>query len=265
MIRVEAAPATMVLKRTSWLVCAQPNPTARVRLFCFPHGGGGVSQFRDWQRRLPADVELQAVQLPGRDGRLREQPFSSVTPLVEALASDLPPYLDRPYAFLGHSMGALIAFELARQLRRLDLPAPIRLLVGGRRAPQLPIMRPFLHELEGEAFIAALRRLGGTPETVLQDPQLMAWLTPILRADFSITETYSYVPETPLSCAIDAFGGLDDERVRRDGILAWQAQTAGAFSSTFLPGGHFFLNTARKAFLDLVAERLRREHGHGTS
>jgi surfactin synthase thioesterase subunit len=130
------------------------------------------------------------------------------------------------------------------------------LLVSGRRAPQLPIIGPLVHQLEGEAFIEALRRIGGTPEVVLQDKELMKCLTPVLRADFSITEKYDYEPDAPLVLPINAFGGVDDQRIGHDGMSAWRVQTTGPFSLDMLPGGHFFLNTARELFFGLVAERL---------
>jgi medium-chain acyl-[acyl-carrier-protein] hydrolase len=239
-----------------WFVSSTTNPRARLRMFCFPHGGGGVSLFREWRRWLPTDIELHAVQLPGRDRRVQEKPFAHVAPLVEALSGAITAYLDLPYVLFGHSMGALIAFELARRLRRLNLPAPARLLVSGRRAPQLAGTGSSLHHLDGEAFIEALRRLGGTPEEVLQEPQLMELLAPVIRADFAMTASYIYEPDAPLSFPINAFGGIDDERVRYDEISAWRTQTSGIFSLDMLPGKHFFLSTARELFLSSMTRRL---------
>jgi len=150
-------------------------------------------------------------------------------------------------------MGALISFELARQLRRQYAPDPIALFVSAYRAPQLPAPSPPIHSLPQDEFVEALRRLNGTPEAVLQDAELMQLLLPTLRADFAICETYTYTPEVPLECPILAFGGLQDREVSRDDLAAWCHQTHRAFKLRMVPGDHFFLHSARASLVYAVA------------
>ncbi len=146
------------------------------------------------------------MQLPGRESRLRDPCFTGLEPLVQAL----PPYLDMPYAFFGHSLGALIGFELARALVRESRPGPVHLFVSDHSAPQIQNPDPPIHQLPEPDFIKKLRHLNGTPGEVLQHAELMALLLPVLRADFAINETYVYIPGSLLDCPISAFGGLQD-------------------------------------------------------
>lgn len=196
--------------------------------------------------------------LPGREGRLSEPAISRLLPLVEALGSALQPWLDLPFVFFGHSMGALLAFELARRLRGLYAIEPRQLFLSGNAAPQVPDLNPPRHALPEAEFLAELRRLNGTPEAVLQHRELMELMLPILRADFAVCETYVYTPQPLLACPIAAFGGLDDPEIRRDALAAWAEQTQGAFRLRMLPGDHFFLTGARPLLLWAVAHDLLR-------
>jgi surfactin synthase thioesterase subunit len=225
----------------SWIAFRQPVPEARLRLFCFPYAGAGALIFRTWSDGLPADVEICPVQLPGRGTRVRELPFTQLSPLVEALAQALAPLLDRPFAFFGHSLGALVSFELARRVRRQYGVHPVRLFVSAGRAPQIPHRGPPIHALPEKEFLAELRRLNGTPSELLGHEELMAIMLPLLRADFAVYETYVYSTEPPLSCPISVFGGLHDHRVNNSDLEAWGAQTDVSFSLRMLPGDHFFL------------------------
>lgn len=225
-----------------WLACPKPNPGAAVRLFCFPYSGAAASIYYPWAEMLPPSIEVCPVQLPGHGTRLREPLATRLTPQVEALAAGLAPACDRPFAFFGHSMGALLSFELARHLRRQGKPGPIHLFVSGHGAPHLPDRNPPLHQLPDDQFVAKLRELNGTPEEVLRHAELLQLLTPILRADFAVCETYVYQPEPPLDCPISAYGGLGDGYVNREELAAWQEQTTGRFSLRMFPGDHFYLN-----------------------
>jgi medium-chain acyl-[acyl-carrier-protein] hydrolase len=238
-----------------WLAYREVNPRARLRLFCLPYAGGGASVFRGWAAALPADVEVCPVQLPGRESRLREPPFERARPLVEALAGALEPHLGMPFALFGHSMGAMLCFELARELRRRQWPPPLHLFVSGRRAPQLPAREAPIHDLPEPEFLARLRELNGTPEEVLGHAELMRLLIPVLRADFAVNETYVFTPGEPLDLGISAFGGLGDPEVSRDELEAWREQARGAFRLRLLPGDHFFLHGAR----DLITESVARD------
>lgn len=209
--------------------------------------------YRSWPQSLPPEVEVCAAQLPGRGTRIREQPFQSLTPLVEAAAEAITPYLDKPFALFGHSMGAVISFELARRLRDLGKPQPSHLFVSGRRAPQVPNEDPVTYNLLDDELQRELLRLNGTPQEVLEHPGLMELMIPLLRADFAVVETYDYHPGAPLGCPITAFGGLQDLDVTREYLEGWREQTAGAFALRMLPGNHFFLNDAQTQTLLLRA------------
>lgn len=241
----------------SWFAFQEPRPDARVRLFCFPYAGGGASFYRPWIACLAPDVHVHPVQLPGRETRMREDSHDRLEPLVAALADALRPHLDRPFALFGHSMGALIAFELTRELVRRQAPAPVRLLVSGFRAPQLPRGAVTRHDLPEPALVAELGRLGGTPPEVLAHPELMELMLPLLRADFAVVETYAHREAPPLECPISAFGGVDDEDAGEAQMDAWRAQTRGAFALHMFPGGHFFLKDATDAVIALIARELQ--------
>ena len=242
--------------KTPWLACPRPNPQARLRLFCFPYAGAGASVFYPWSSQLPGDIELWAVQPPGRENRLREALLTRLSPLVQTLAPILNPYLDRPFVLFGHSVGALVSFALARELRRQNYPLPKHLFVSGRRAPQTPALRPPIHQLPDAAFVAELRRYNGTPEVILQNRELLELFLPILRADLAISETYSYVPEAPLNFPISAFGGLEDEGVSRDRLAAWEEQSDRGFTLQMFPGGHFFFKSKPEALLKAISQQL---------
>ena len=240
----------------AWVRCSQPHPQARLRLFCFPYAGGGASIYRTWSAGLPRDIEVCAIQLPGRENRLSDPPFIRLTLLVRTLAQVLGPYLDIPFAFFGHSMGALLSFELARHLRRQKRSGPVHLFVSGHRAPQLPDPDPPIHRLPDPMFVAELRRLNGTPEEVLQNAELRQLVLPVLRADFAICETYDYSSEEPLDCPIFAFGGTQDDEVSRDELGAWREQTSSSFRLRMFPGDHFFLHSAQALLMQDIAEEL---------
>ena len=238
-----------------WLAYREVNPRAKLRMFCLPYAGGGASTYRGWGSSLPADIEVCPVQLPGRESRLRDQPFDRAEPMVSAIADALKPYMDMPFVFFGHSMGGLLSFELSRELRRRGQALPLHVFVSGRRAPQLPAREEPIHALPEPEFLLKLRELNGTPEEVLQHEELMHLLIPILRADFAVNETYAYTQEEPFDFGISAFGGLGDEDVTREDVAAWQEHTRGRFRMRMLPGDHFFLHGQK----DLVLEAVSRD------
>jgi len=182
--------------------------------------------------------------------------FTKLEPLIQELSSALLPYLNKPFAFFGHSMGALVSFELARLLSSNYQLTPCHLFVSGRRAPQVPDPDPPIHALPETEFIKELRRYNGTSEEVLNNPELMQLLIPILRADFAILETYIYTPAAPLNVPITAFGGLQDERASREDLEAWQKQTNEVFSLQMFPGDHFFIYSSESLVLKSIAQKL---------
>ena len=240
---------------TPWIVRPRPNPGAALRLLCLPYAGGGAAAFRTWPDDLPAGVELLAIEPPGRGTRFKEPPFHRLSPLVAALTDAIAPHVQAPFAIYGHSLGALIGFCLARELRRRSHPGPLHLFVSGRRAPHLPEPRPVSHRPEPE-FRAALRRLGGIPDAVFDEPELMNVFLPILRADFAVSETEQIPDEAPLACPITALGGVSDEKATLAELDAWHIHTSAGFDRETFPGGHFFVQSERAAFLGLLARRL---------
>ena len=239
----------------SWFQ-TQPDSRARLRLFCFPYAGGGGGIFRSWVRQLQPAIEVIPALLPGREIRLREAAFTSIDTMVETLSREIVPYLDRPFAFFGHSMGAMISFELARRLRSERGVEPEHLFLSGRRAPQLPERDPVIHDLPEPEFIVEVERLNGTPKEVLESRELMEILLPMLRADFAVCSSFNYVPGAPLKCSITALGGTKDETATREKLAGWCAETTGRCTVTMLEGDHFFVNQQRDEILRIINRTL---------
>jgi medium-chain acyl-[acyl-carrier-protein] hydrolase len=178
-------------------------------------------------------------------------------PLIRTLCDALTHFLDLPFVLFGHSLGALMAFETARELRRRGLGTPLRLFVSAHAAPQIPRLVEPLHRLPEPEFVAELvRRYDAIPSVVLADRDLMEMFIPVLRADLEILETYNYCPEPPLACPISAFGGVLDSTVAKSHLEAWQHQTASSFRMNMFHGGHFFLKDARPQVLDAICSDL---------
>jgi medium-chain acyl-[acyl-carrier-protein] hydrolase len=234
----------------------EKNSQANMRLFCFPYAGGGATIYYPWRNMLPPGVEIVASHLPGRGTRLHETPFIRLEHMVEALGEGIISRLDKPFAFFGHSMGAMIGFELARLLRNWNCPQPVRLFVSGQRAPHLRNDDPITYNLPDAEFIKGLSELRGTPKEVLANRELMEIMLPILRADFAVVETYAYTDGPPLDCPIVAFGGLQDVMVTREDLRAWRYQTSGSFSMRVLPGNHFFLHSHQHLLLSMLYQEL---------
>ena len=243
----------------AWVSSPDPRPDARRRLFCFPYGGAGASVFNSWPALVPASVEVCLIQLPGREGRLLEPACSELPVLVDRLGRAVRPWLDRPFAFFGHSMGALIAFELARALRKGTAPEPTHLFVSSHCAPHLPTRGRLLHRLTDSELMLRLRQLNGTPEEVLANVELMRLLLPTLRADCMLCETYEHSPGEPLACGVTALGGREDPAVAGAELEAWRRHTRGPFELQMLPGDHFYLHSARPRLLRLIVGRLTRD------
>jgi medium-chain acyl-[acyl-carrier-protein] hydrolase len=201
-----------------------------------------------------------AVQLPGRENRLFEPPVADLPSLIELLAEVLSPSLSMPYAFFGHSMGALISFELARYLAEQACLVPAHLFISAHRAPQLPGRRSPLHTLSDAALLQELQRFQGASAAAFAEDELMALMLPALRADFRLCETYKYTPGPPLACPISVFGGRNDRDIGYAELAAWRGQTSQGFALRLLPGDHFFLHRQRAALLQAISEDLAHLH-----
>jgi medium-chain acyl-[acyl-carrier-protein] hydrolase len=243
---------------TNWISRPKPQPQSRLRLFCFPYAGGGAQIFRSWPDKLPEAVEVCAIQLPGRGPRMMDKPFKRMPALVSALTDQLLPLFDKPFALFGHSMGALISFEVARRLQSKHAVEPLHLFVSGLGAPHVPSREHPLHDLPEAELLKALKRLNGTPKELLESDDLMQLLLPTLRADFSVCETYTYRNGSILNCPITAFGGLKDSRLNQKKLEAWRLQTSSSFSIRMFPGDHFFLRTAERLLLQSLSAELKR-------
>jgi surfactin synthase thioesterase subunit/acyl carrier protein len=240
---------------TAWIAHRQPQADPRLRLFCFHFLGGGASAFGDWQEALGEEIEVCPVQLPGREERLQEPAMEDMQALIATLASQLRPLLDRPFAFYGHSMGALIAFALARRLRH-DGVLPRHLFAAGYFAPHAP--SPFLtrEDLHAAGLSAAVRRMIDAPEAVLNNAEFMRALLPTIQADSRLVGSYEHIEELPLECPITALGGRRDEEVSSDDLRAWQRHTAGPFRLEMFPGKHLFLLSDREPLLAVIRRDL---------
>lgn len=233
-----------------------------MRLICLPHAGAGTGAYRPWTAVLAPDITVTAAQLPGRDSLTDRPAFTRLVALVEWLADRvLAPAAAAPYALFGHSVGALVAYELARTARRRGLPAPVRLFVSGRRAPDAPAPSRAIHALPDPEFRAEIAALGGTPPPVLAEPAMMDLLVPALRADFSMAETYTWMPEAPLDVPITVFGGAADAQAPPPALEHWRAHTTGSCALRVLPGGHFFVTGARDALLAHISRDLKASSG----
>lgn len=241
----------------SWV--RNPAPHPRARLIALPYAGGGTVEYRQWRRLLPADVDLNAVVLPGRESRLPEPPIHDMRVLVDQLVAAIAPLIRRtPYVVYGHSMGAWVAFELVRALRRLHRPLPEHLIVGARRAPHLPSTRPILYQLPDDAFLDAIQeRYGGIPKALRDDPAVLRLFLPALRADFTLLDTYRHTEEDPLPMPITALAGTEDGQTTLREVRAWRQHTTGAFRMRPIAGGHFFLKDAREETAAVVGGVLR--------
>jgi medium-chain acyl-[acyl-carrier-protein] hydrolase len=245
------------ISRTSvWVRKNKPNPQAKLRLFCLPYAGGWSQIYRPWIDFLSSDIDLCLLELPGRGPRLNEDPITNFSILVDEIATNIQPYLDLPFAFFGHSMGALLCFELTRLLRRQGCTDPEHLFVSGYRAPHLGLERAPIHNLPEPEFIEEVRRMEGTPESVLLNAELRELVFPALRGDFQAIETYSYQSGLPLNCPITVFGGLQDRGVDITALEGWRRYTTSKFRLQLFSGNHFFLHEAQSLILQTIHQQL---------
>jgi medium-chain acyl-[acyl-carrier-protein] hydrolase len=256
-ILISKSSITINGESNSWLICHKPNPMARLRLFCFPYGGGGPSTFYNWPKELPSDVETIGIQMPGLESRIMEPPIESISMAVQSLLPEIYFKLDKSFVFLGHSLGSFISFELTRKLRERYSLQPLHMFVAGIHAPQILNWNSPISDLPETDFLEKLqRRYGGIPEEILQNPDILQLVLPGLRASLKMYECYKYIEGDPLDCDITAFGGYQDKTARREDLEAWRHQTKRSFTLHMLPGNHFFINSERVYFLRTLSSKL---------
>jgi medium-chain acyl-[acyl-carrier-protein] hydrolase len=241
-----------------WVTCPEPRPEASLRLFCFHFAGGDASLFRLWATQLPRSIEVCPIELPGRATRRDEPPITRFPELLEQLARRVRPFLNHaPAAFFGHSFGGIIAFELARWLRREGAPPPERLFLSA--CPALHVRTqpaPPISHLSDAAFLAEISSRYGAPREVLEAPEVRDSVLPALRVDLLVAESYRYLPEPPLDVPISSFGATEDPEVSVEEAAAWGQQTTADFRLRLLPGNHFFLAAERRRLHQSILEDL---------
>lgn len=241
---------------SAWFPLAVDPHQCRLQLFCFPHAGGGTLWYRSWKGELGSSVSISPALFPGRESRLAATPVDGMGALIQVLTAEIERWISGPFAFFGHSMGAAIAFELARSLRRRGLPPPLGLFVSGARAPQFRLHHIPGPEPDEQSFLEELRALDGLPAEVLENPEALRLILPALRADARLYRRYVYEPEPPLPLPVFAYGGAADPNVRPEHLEKWREQTTSRFERHEFPGGHFYLQTHRAAFLAALARDL---------
>ena len=236
---------------SEWFIRPQPKLAPAARLICLPYAGGSAATYVPWAKSLPAEVELIALQPPGRGSRMNEAPHAQMQPLVAELMRVFPRITERPYVLFGHSLGSRVAFEVTLQCQLKGMPLPARFIASGSRAPHLTKRELPIHDLPDAQFVEALRDLDGTPEEILNNSELIQWLLPLLRADFRIADQH-LAPRIPLNCPLTVLAGTEDETVSPSEVEAWRELAAGDFAIHWVAGGHFFVEHNREWVLETV-------------
>lgn len=242
--------------RNPWFSAYRSSPSAtRYRLFCFPYAGAGGVIFSKWAELLPKGVEVCAIELPGRSFRINEPPISRLASLVSALVDGMAPLLNPAFGFYGHSFGALVAFEVARELRRKRLNTPNLLICGASRAPHCGLDRPPFHHLPDDEFLAASGRHYGTTidRRLLAVDEIRQMIVLAMRADLTVSESYRYYEDPPFEFPISIVAGRSDGSTSDTSLKAWAQHTEATFELTYLEGGHLFLNDCAVDLMKIVS------------
>lgn len=230
---------------------------ARLRMYCFPYSGGSAQMYKDWGKGLPAHVDVCGVQMPGRASRFREPRYLSVPEAIEAMLPEFLRTVSEPFVLFGHSLGAALAFEMAHELERADRK-PALLVVSGMMGPRQPSLEPPIYHLPDDQFKIKLREFNGTPQEVLEHEELMDLLLPLLKADFTMADTYQYREGRRVTCPIAVFAGVADPHTNAEGIQDWRTYTDAACTEHLFPGDHFFIHTEEQRLLATLGQYLHR-------
>jgi len=244
------------INRDKWFFCKNPRPQASIRLFCFPFGGGGASVFHDWADAMGDDIEIRALQLPGREARFREPRETNFNTLIKDIVTALNAYQDKPFALFGYSLGSLLAFEVCRELRRQNMKTPRHLFIAALSAPQLPPPHPPISSLADQEFIQKVEYYFQPGGEAWNNLELREFLLPVLRDDIALYETYVYREQAPLKCPIDVFAGDRDRSVPLESTRYWSEQTSSEIKHHVFQGGHFFVDDSVNEIQRLVSNSL---------
>ncbi|MEV5431927.1 alpha/beta fold hydrolase [Streptomyces sp. NPDC052701] len=235
-----------------WIRRFRPASDAPERLVCFPHAGGSASFYLPVSTALSPRVDVVAVQYPGRQDRRREPGLTSVAELADRVTEALAAWTDRPLTFFGHSMGAVVAFEVARRMERAG-SGPVRLFASGRRAPSR-VREETVHTLDDDGVVAELRALDGTDTQFLEDEELLRMVLPAIRSDYQAVETYRCEPGATVRCPVTVLTGDADPKTSLDEARDWERHTLAGADVRVFPGGHFFLSERPADVLAVLTE-----------
>lgn len=239
-----------------WIVVDERKPEARYRLFCFPYAGGASSIYNKWNKYLPSDIELFSIELPGRGRRLSEPPIRHMSLLICSMMRDLLPYLkEKPFIFFGYSMGSLISYELTKALLNSEGIHPEILFAAAHRAPHINRISNQVYKQSDEELIKKLKELNGTPEIILNTPELLELILPVMRADLELCDYEYNNDHIPLNLPITAFAGDSDKNVPVDFIRAWEEHTTEQFGFQVLKGDHFFIREQEEKIVQTIIKQ----------
>jgi medium-chain acyl-[acyl-carrier-protein] hydrolase len=253
---VDLRPRPAIHSRKKWIREDQLRPDATQRLFCFPYAGGGASVFEAWPGHLEDEMDVVAVQLPGRESRTGEAPYTDLLEAVKATAQAILPFLDRPFAFFGHGMGGLLSYELAHELQRSG-KIPFHLFISACGVPHLPRKSRLHHALPRPQLLKELRHLTGTESELFESSEYLDLLLSSFRSDLQMLDDYEYRQRPLLSCPITALYGTDDKLADKRDMQEWSRYSSGSFGLCVIPGDHFFLKSSEDILLELLSRRIR--------
>lgn len=264
-MRIKSVNANSKVFESPWFLIPKPNKKADLRLFCFTYAGGNAEVYHGWTDYLPENVEMIAIQYPGRMKRVNEKPFTRMTELVKSIAEEIKPYINKPFAFMGHSMGALIAYELARHNRNMGYPMPRHLFLAARKAPHIQNVHPHIHKMSTEECISIIRSYDAVPEAVINNKELFALILPVIKGDFEMIETWEY-EEDSLETPITAFGGINDTLANRQDMEAWKRFTTSDFKTYIFPEKHFFIHNeeVKKTMIAIISKTLQKYYNNNS-